>query len=161
MTEESRPEKPTSTIGMPMNDFLSVVILGGIIGLSVWGLTFILNRYVFDAYFCGGGTSDQCSSAGNYAAMLATIIGAVAALVALIRLRIYRPLLIVLAAAISLWGLAQYGLGLAWYQMALVLLVMYALALVTYGWIARLRQFWIALIATVVLVLLVRIAFML
>jgi uncharacterized membrane protein len=78
----------------------------------------------------------------------------------LIRLRVYRPLLVVLASAVSLWGIAGMAWGLTWYLGALVAAVMYLLAYGLYAWVARTRMFLIALAVTVVLVVVVRLALM-
>ena len=91
-----------------------------------------------------------------YSMIVAIIISTIAGVANLARLRIYRPLLIGLAAAISLWGLQVITGGLAWYWAALVFVALFALAYAVFAWLARLRNFILALVVTIVLVVLVR-----
>lgn len=161
MDDESQVEQPSFAVAMSNRDLLGILILGGIVGLLIWGLGLVLNRYIFDVFFCQNGISSQCSRAVDYATGVAALAGSVAGLVGLIRLRVYRPLLIVLASVISLWGVVQLALGMRWYWGAPVTFLMYLLAYGLYSWIGRVRLFWIALAATVVLIAAVRLALML
>lgn len=161
MNDESQVEQPEQTVAMSTRDLFGVLVLGGVVGLLIWGLGLALNRYVFDVFLCQNGPGGQCVHARDYAAGAAIIAGSVLALIGLMRLRVYRPLLIVLATAISLWGVVQLAWGMERYWGALVVLAMYLLAYGLYAWVARLRQFWITLAVTVVLVAAVRLALML
>jgi hypothetical protein len=158
MADKKQPEKIEPVVPMLRNEIISIVVLGGLVGLFLWGMGLVLDRFVFDAYLCQNETSNQCAYAKNYAAITAGIIGGVLALVGLIRLRVYRPLLVLLATVISLWGVVQLGWKLDWYVGALIAMLMYAVAFATFSWIARVRAFWIALSVTVVLVIAVRLA---
>lgn len=158
MTDESQNETRPPIVPMLWSDFLSVIVLGGMIGLLVWGAGMLLNRFVFDVYFCQGDVTTQCASAKNYAAATASLVGVAVGLVVLIRLRVYRPLLVLLAAFISLWGVVQLSWNFEWYQGALVALVLYALAFGAYSWIARIRQFWIAFAVTTAVLIAIRLA---
>ena len=160
MSDESQPEIVEQTIPMSYRDLLSVGILGAAVGLVTWVVGYLLNRYVFDAFFCQNAESSQCAYADDYAAAVALVLGSVAALVGLIRLRVYRPLLIVLASAFSLWGLLQISWGMAWYAGLIVAVLLSLLAYGLYAWVARIRVFWIAILATVLLVVAVRLAIM-
>lgn len=158
MDDQSQVEQPSYAVAMSKRDLISILILGGITGLLIWGLGFILNRYVFDILFCQNGGASQCVRAADYSAGVAVAIGSIISLVGLIRLRAYRPLLIVIASAISLWGVLQLAWGMPWYLGVIVAFVLYLLAYGLYSWVARVRKFWIALIATVLLIVAVRLA---
>jgi hypothetical protein len=159
--DESQAEQPSYAVAMTNRGLLSVLALGGIVGLFVWGAGLVLNRYLFDVVFCQNGIGNQCAYATSYAEGAAIVIGSILALFGLIRLNVYRPLLVVLASAISLWGIAVMAWGMAWYWGALIAAVMYLLAYGLFAWVARIRMFLIALVATVVLVAAVRLALML
>lgn len=151
-------EKPSAIIPMLRSDFVSVLLLGGIIGLLVWGLGALLNQFVFDAYFCQNDISSQCGSAKNYAAVAAGLVGAIVALGGLVRLGVYRPLLVVIASVLSTWGVVQLSWELSLLTGMLVAVVLYAAAFGLYSWVGRVREFWIALIIIVLLVVGVRLA---
>lgn len=161
MSDETQTEKAEFTVAMSSRGLLSILALGGIAGLLIWGFGFALNRYVFDVFFCQNGISNQCTYAVNYAEGAALAIGSILGLIGLIRLRVYRPLLVVLATAISLWGVVEMALGMRWYWGVVIAFIMYLLAYGLYSWVARIRLFWAALVATIVLVVGVRLALML
>jgi hypothetical protein len=156
MDDESQVEKPGFAVAMSNRDLVSILVLGGIVGLLLSGLGLVLNRYVFDVFFCQNGTGGQCANATAFAEGAATVIASIFGLIGLIRLRAYRPLLIVLASAISLWGLAQLTWGAKWYLSVVIAVVMYLLAYGLFAWVARVRKFWIALVLTIILVIATR-----
>lgn len=160
MADETSAERPASVVSMSNSELINILIIGGIAGLLVWGLGFLLNRFVFDAYLCQNEVSNQCAYAKNYAAGLAALIVSFGALGALVRFRVYRPLLVLIAAVLSTWGVVQLSWNFTWYLGVLVAILMYALAFGAFSWVARIRDFWITLIVAVVLVLIVRLAFM-
>ena len=102
--------------------------------------------------------SSGCSDSRNYSAITASLIGGIAALVGLIRLRVYRPLLVLFAGMISLWGILQTSWGLDLFTGVLMVAALYALAFGVFSWIARVREFWIAIAVIIVIVVAVRLA---
>lgn len=159
MKDDTQTDQPTSVVTMSNSDLINILVVGGIVGLLVWGLGFLLNRYIFDVYLCQNEVSNQCAYAKNYAAGLAAVLVSFAALAVLLRFRIYRPLLVLIAAMVSMWGVVQLGWNFPWYQGALIALALYALAFGVFSWIGRVRDFWITLIIVSVLVVAVRLAF--
>lgn len=153
---DSQIDEPPVIVPMSTNDVIGVFMLGGLVGLICWVLGILLHHYVFDAYLCQGDITSQCGVAKDYAAVVAGLVGAGVALGGLMRLRIYRPLLVVLASMFSLWGALQMVWGLLWYQGLLVAVILYALAYVTFSWMARIRPFWVALATLVILVVVIR-----
>lgn len=158
MSKATKAADPTPIIPMLRSDLISVLVLGGVAGLIIWLLGLLLNTYVFDVYFCQGDISSQCGSAKNYAAAAAGIVGGVAALGGLVRLRVYRPLLVVIASLASTWGVVQLCWSLGWFTAAVVAIVLYALAFGLFSWVSRIREFWITLLVMVLLVVAVRLA---
>ncbi len=158
MAKAKQAEQPVSIIPMLQSDFMSILVLGAVTGLVIWGLGLVLNRYVFDVYLCQSELSSQCASAKNYSAVVATIIGGIAALVGLIRLRVYRPLLVLIASVLSLWGVVQIGWNLELFTGLVIAVLLYGLAFGLYSWIARIREFWISLLVIILLVVAVRLA---
>ena len=158
---DSQVDEPSLIVPVSRNDVISVLVLGGLVGLVCWVLGMLSHRYIFDSYLCQGEVVSQCGYAKDYAAVVAVLIGSIVALSGLIRLRIYRPLLVVLASMLSLWGMLQMVWGLMWYQGVVIAVLMYALAFVTFSWLSRLRPFWIALATIIVLIIAVRVVLVL
>jgi len=159
MTDESQVEQPASVVSMSRSELMNILVVGGIAGFLVWVLGFLLNRYIFDVYFCQNEVSNQCAYAPSYAAATAMVLVSFVALGALVRFRVYRPLLVLIAAMISMWGIVQLGWNMTWYQGIFIALVMYALAFSVFSWVARVRDFWITLITVAILIVAVRLAF--
>lgn len=138
---------------VPMFNYevLTIAGVGAGVGLVVSGAAYALNQYVFQAIMCQG-DSAGCEQSSYYAMIVAMVIGALLGLIALVQARVYRPLLIVLAATIGLWGFSTLTAGIAWYWGLLVPVVLFALSYMLFAWIARIRSFVAALIVSVVLV---------
>ncbi len=91
----------------------------------------------------------------------AILVGALAGLISMTTLQVYRPLLIVLAATVSLWGFHGLVDGMAWYWTLLVLAVLFSLAYALFAWLARIRSFIFALAVVTIAVVLVRMTYLL
>lgn len=154
-TTASQEETQPKFILMANRNLAAVILLGAIVGLATWGIGWLLGAYAFGPLLCGDGGA-QCGSAMQYGLVTSQILAAVAALLGLVRLRVFRPLLVVLATTVSLWGLVGALSALAWYGLALASVVLYALAYGLFVWIVRVRKFWLALIVAVILVIIVR-----
>jgi hypothetical protein len=120
----------------------------------------LLDTFVFSAVLCRPQQADQCLQAPEYAMVVAAVIGAIAGLVTLARVRIYRPLFVVLCATIGLWIASLPIIAYEWYWLLLVLTVLYALAYMLFAWLARIRSFVLALIVAIVVLVIVRLVTM-
>ena len=156
MNETPVEETPSTFTLMGMRDFIWILLLGAGAGLLVWGLAYLLDVYVFEAILCKGTITTQCHSAPQYGAVTASLVAAILMLLGLVRLGVYRPLLVVLAVTISLWGLTEILWDFAWYIAAFWTIVLYALAYGVFAWISRVRMFWVALIVSFGLLLVMR-----
>ena len=88
---------------------------------------------------------------------MAAIIGAIVGLFFLVKLQVFRPLLVVLAAVVSLWGVVGLAGLLPWYGVGLSTIALYALAYSLFTWVARIRAFWLVVLLLIVLVVAVRV----
>lgn len=143
---------------MPMSgrDLITTLLIGAGVGL-VFGISFyLLNKFIFGAVLCRPQAPADCSQAPLYAFIVAMVIGVIAGLVSLVRMRVYRPLLAVLAATIALWGVHELVLGAKWYWGLLALMLLFGLAYALFTWLSRIRSLIIALIAIVIAVVVVR-----
>ncbi len=134
-----------------------VAIIGAILGAVAWGLALVLERFVLRALFCGDESAVACVNISAYAGNIAAVIVAIIGVIALVRAGVFRPLLIVLGAAISLWGLAAWLAPLGIVEQIAWSVVLYALAYVLYAWIARVRHVVVVLILFVLVVLATRV----
>jgi len=155
MNDTYTEETPAKFTLMERRQFGRILLLGAISGLIVWGLSFLLDRYVYQTILCQSGASD-CSASDQYSMITASIIAGVLTLLALVRSGVFRPLLVVLAVVVSLWSLVETLWTAEWYYAAICSVVLYALAYGAYSWIARIRSFWIALGISIVLMVAVR-----
>jgi hypothetical protein len=138
-------------------DEISAFVGGTIVGVATWILTYILNQYVIGMIACRADSSIiGCSDAPVVSAAFGLIFASVAGLTVLVRRRVFRPLLVVLAAGISLWGIN--GSWLVSHNLLdfLLSVVITALVYLVFAWFAKVRQFWISLLITVVLVVIFR-----
>lgn len=147
--------KPTPLIIMSGREVWQTAMVGLIVGLLVWGLTLLLNTYVYTAILCHGDGSARCTAAPQYAAITAAFIAGGAGLFAIVRLQIFRPLLVVLASLIALWGIVALTAVMPWYGEAITVMVLYALAYALFSWVVRIRSFLMTLIVLIVLVVIV------
>lgn len=90
-------------VPMSFSELGRVIGVGAITGLLVAILMHVLNNFVFASLLCRQ-SANGCEAAPVYSMIVAIVIGSVFGLAGLARLRVYRPLLVVLAAAVSLWS---------------------------------------------------------
>lgn len=143
-------------IPMTIRELITTALTGAAVGVFTAIVYLLMNHFVFGAVLCRPQSPGTCGDAPMYAMIVAMVIGSIAGIGALSRLRIYRPLLIVAAAVISLWGFQTIATQLTWYWLILALAVLLGLAYALFTWIARIRSFIMALVITVVMIIIVR-----
>lgn len=145
---------PSQIIDMRPDVLVRVALLGLGLGAVTWVLTFLVSKFATGPMFCpGGGTCETGDAiAGNITLVLASIAG----MLALVRLGVYRPMLIVIAAALTLWNIGGWLSGIVWYEAIGWSALIYMVAYVTYAWLVRLRNFVIVLVVLAVLIIFVR-----
>lgn len=147
-------------IDMRPNTFVQVMLFGVGVGLVTWLLTLGIDHLITRALLCGsaatacGGSS---AVAGSVSLVLASIIG----LLGLIRLGVYRPLLVVLAAVLVLWGLANVTFGMMWFESLAWTMLLTAVTYAAFAWLVRPRLFVWAIILVAVIVIGARVVSML
>lgn len=136
-----------------------VALTGLILGFIAWGLTALISNYVIDPLFCRPDSANfsVCAQGGSLASNISAVFVAGFGLLALVRLGVFRPLLVALASAITLWGIGTWTGGMEWYVAVLWSGVLYALAYATYTWLSQIRSFVVALIAIIVVIAAARI----
>ncbi len=142
-------------VTMSSRDVVRAILVGAVAGLVTAGIFYLLNAYIFGAVLCRG-TADGCTQAPLYSSIIAVVIGAIAGIVGLTRVGVYRPLLVVVASTISLWGLHDYLANTTWYVGLIALGLLYACAYLLFSWIARIRSLIVSAVMMVVLIVVTR-----
>ena len=145
-------------IDMDQRQFANVLLVGLGVGVVTWVLQLVLAQYVFGPIMCHDAAQASCSAVTNYANISAGFLAAAAGLVMLVRLRVYRPLLVAIAALIALWGLYTITDGMVWIAAIALFAVLTAATYSLFTWLARIRSFLISLIAIVIALVLIRLA---
>lgn len=153
---ETTNETRTNLVPMSGGELARIGAIGAVLGMLSVGLHALLHAYVFQAVLCSDQASAACTQASNYAAIATTFIVSLAAVALLVRIRVYRPLLVVLAVVLALWGIQSIVVVLPWYLALVGMVAVGALSYSLFAWIARLRSFVLAAIVTVVIAVLVR-----
>lgn len=156
MSDTYTTDTPASLVPMSIKKLLFIMLYGAIAGLVTWCLTVVLDTYVYKAILCSGDVAVQCAASYQYASTTSTIIGAAVGLFGLVKLQVFRPLLIVIASFVSLWGLLLLLVPLPWYLAAVAAAGLYGVAFGAFGWIARIRQFFFAIILVILMIVAVR-----
>lgn len=144
-------------IELQPQQLIQIALLGAVAGAATWLLGLFVRQVIFVPLFCGDPTNGLCVGAPELSSNIATLFAAVIALLGLVRFSVYRPLLIVIAAAISLWGLGTWTAGLPWFESIAWAVLLYAFAYVLFAWLVRPRSFVFALVIVAVVVILARV----
>lgn len=139
-------------------EIIATLLTGVVVGAIVFGVYHLLNQFVFGSVLCRPGNDASCASAPTYSMAVSLVLAVVLGLIGLMQIRSYRPLLIVLAIAVSYWGYQVLITGVAWYWGVLIGAILFGLSYLLFSWIARIRSFAVSLVLTIILVILVRLA---
>jgi hypothetical protein len=134
-------------IELQPQQLVQVAFLGAIAGAIAWVLTSLIYHAIMVPLYCSNASSVACGGS----------LGGIAGLLGLVRLSVFRPLLIVLGAVITLWGLSSWVGGLPWYQELAWSIMLTGLTYTAFAWLVRPRSFVVAAIIVFVAVVVARI----
>lgn len=135
-----------------------MALIGVSLGGLFYSLALVLDIYALQALFCNDNSSDVCSNTLTTAGDISTIIIAVVAIVLMVRLLVAQPLLIAVASAIALWGLASWTAGMFWLEGLAWSALLYTLVYSLFGWVVRHRYAPVLLAVSAISVAILRIA---
>lgn len=141
--------RPSPIIDIRADVMVRVALLGLGIGAVAWALTLGLGQFIIGPIFCPNNT---CQSTNIISGNIVLVVTAIAAMLAMVRLGVYRPMLIALAAIATLWGIGGWLSGVIWYEALGWSSLMFMAAYTAYAWLVRPRNF---IIVVVVLLLLI------
>jgi hypothetical protein len=155
-TVEEQSVKISPFVSLTTRDIISTFVAGLIVGALYYGAMYLLNLYVFGNVLCRAQASADCAQAPTYSMIVASVLSALVGIGLLVRLRIYRPLLVVGASLISLWGIGTTLLSLHFLAAFVIAAVLFGLAYAVFTWFIRIRSFILALVTVVVLIVILR-----
>lgn len=139
----------------------SAAWIGAGAGVMIWILSYLLTNYVVGPVACRLGTSlIGCGEASYIASIIALILIGIVALIMAVRERLYRPLFVVLAATLVLWGVRGSWLAGGGYIGFLLTALVTAFVYATFTWLSTVRNFWVALGSTILTVVIFRLIIM-
>lgn len=154
--DDATDARVSPLVSMSRRELISMILVGVAVGVIISVLYFLLNKFIFSAVLCRPQSTADCGQAPSYAMIVAMLVGSIGGVVGLARTRIYRPLLIVIVSVIALWGIQNVLMGLDWYWAMMITAVFFGLAYGVFGWLARIRNFILAIVLVAVLTVLVR-----
>ncbi|MBC7868976.1 hypothetical protein H7X69_02240 [Candidatus Saccharibacteria bacterium] len=135
-----------------------IALLGAGLGIVYLILTFLVSHFIIDPIFCGSNVNAlACTNSIGLAGNVASILVATIGLAVLVGLKVLRPLIVAVAAAIVLWGLAGWTNGLSWIEIAFWSALLYGLSYVLFSWISRYSRTIPVLISVALVVFIARI----
>lgn len=149
-----KKEKTSNLRSFAPREFFVLLIAGFVAGAAVWFAKLGLDRWVMDPLFCRTpDTFAVCQNAGSIAFIVALVLVGVVTVSLLSLSKVYRPLLVVLASFVSIWGISIWLAPLVWWQAVLWCGAISLFAFALYGLIAQIKKFWLSFGITLALIL--------
>ena len=153
---ETASETRSNLVPMTWRELARIGAIGAVIGALSVGLYVLFHAYIFQAVLCRDQANTACGQAATYAAITTAFIASFVAVVVLAHIRVYRPLLIILAAILALWGILSIVAVLPWYWALAGMIAVGALAYSLFAWIARIRSFILSAVVAIVIAVIIR-----
>ena len=153
---ETASETRSNFVPMTWRELARIGAIGAVIGALSVGLYVLFYTYIFQAVLCRDQANTACGQAATYAAITTAFIASFVAVVVLAHIRVYRPLLIILAAILALWGIQAIAAVLPWYWALVGMIAVGALAYSLFAWIARIRSFILSAVVAIVIAVIIR-----
>lgn len=153
---ETASETRSNLVPMTWRELARIGAIGAVIGALSVGLYVLFYTYIFQAVLCRDQANTACGQAATYAAITTAFIASFVAVVVLAHIRVYRPLLIILAAILALWGIQSIVVVLPWYWALAGMIAVGALAYSLFAWIARIRSFILSAVVAIVIAVIIR-----
>ena len=138
------------------NGRVRVIGIGLFVGILSLGLAWILGRFVVDPLLCRSWALDSCVDSSVIAFNIASVLGAVFGASVLIRIRVYRAVLITLSTLVSFWGLIDLTDGLHWLEVCAWVASLTGVSYLLFFHISRVRSIFVAVIMAIAVILVIR-----
>ena len=149
--------KPVDRYPINLGVLVPAFVIGALVGAVGWLFNLLIVNYFVDPVFCNNPDSvGACMNGGTIAWVLAHLLVVAASIVAMVRFAIYRPLLVAIAVIAAVWGINGWLGGLNWWSATLWQALVFGLGYAAFAWVARITQFWFAVVAMVIIVVIAR-----
>jgi hypothetical protein len=143
----------SAIVDMRPDVVVRVALLGLAIGFVAWVLTWALAKYAVGPALCPTtGSHTACGSTDAIAGNIVLVVTAIAGMLGLVRLGVYRPMLIAIAVVLGLWGIGAWLSNIVWYEALGWSALVYMAAYVAFSWLVRPRNFIVVLIVLIALI---------
>ncbi len=134
---------------------LQTLAVGLVVGFLMYVGFLGLQQFAFDPVLCRD-NGQYCANSSILSVVTSVIIFQFVGLVALVRIGVIRPLLVVLATIVTVYGFHVWLGGLSWWVGALYLSLLVGFSYIYYTWINRMSVFPVALGLTLLSVIVAR-----
>lgn len=146
-------ERVEPAVTMSYRQLWWIVLIGAGVGVAAWLLGLLLDVALFRLIFCRDAGLAGCTVSAGYGNAAGILLATGLGVWGLVRIQAFRPLLIGIAATLTLWGVLDMLDGQSWYIVMFIAAGLFAVAYALYGWIMRLRSLlWAAVIGIVLLI---------
>jgi len=157
MSDEKDEAQMTILAPLRNGQLFGAGLIGLIVGLIVWAMGSLIEQYVLQVIFCQD-AANACQETKVYAVAMGAILGAGVGLFGLVKLRVLRPLLVVIAGMAGLWNLTPNLGEVPLYGIIVSHALLYAGLYMLLTWLARLRSMYVVLLLFIVVVVALRFA---
>lgn len=134
--EASDPHAAWAT--MSVRTLINIFISGLLVGAVTFLVFILLDKFVFEPMLCREGVSAlRCENKESFASGIAIILGSMLGLILLVRERVYRPILALIGAAVSLWGLLVIASSLPVLAALIVCVLAFGVAYLLFSWLVQ------------------------
>jgi hypothetical protein len=145
MTDPEATEVSSLFLSTNRSEVIRVAALGIVVGLLIPLLSFLVERYIIEPAFCSSANTFQvCASGGLVAHSIAAVALGVVSVIIFVNWQVFRPLVVVVAVIVALWGLKKYMGNIAavsWWEYMALSGLLYGLTFALFFWAVRLRSF--------------------
>lgn len=120
-----------------------IALLGAFSAIAFWILTTVINNFAIDSL----------KTSGNVAMIIVATIG----VFVIVKLKMAQPLMVAIAVAASLWGLAVWTDGLSLSQIMLWNIIIYTFSYILFSWLARYDKAIVAMLMMLFVIAVIRI----
>lgn len=157
MVEARDPQLVWAT--MNWRTLFSIGLIGLLVGVVTYALNLVLLHFVFEPIMCREGiASIRCGSKEGFASTVSIILGSMVGLVFLVRERTFRPLLVILAVGLAMWGVFSVVTLLPWLLATVVVAIAFGLSYMLFSWIVQSASLMVALLFVLFTVIAIRLA---
>lgn len=135
---EESLQKSQRIIDMNWGQLSRVVLIGIVLGALTWGFAILLQNIVIEPLFCrSAGNAALCGNTESIAFNASAVSIGIVGVAALVKLAVYRPLIIAIASVATLWSANAWLGELSWFASVGWLALFYGVVYALYSWVVR------------------------